>query len=219
MDGLCEDIPLRVHRTPSIADRGAFRAQRDWQHLFGSLPDTSTSYAGIMGPEHNFVATCMPEALPDRLELVAYVTEIVFLMDDMIDSADSGAAVASRYLGDFLQAYNAVMAGGEVEGGSGSPVVKILVDVARAMLEVDAEGAKAALAWLRKWSALMLSTPDAGKECRDLDEYLKYRRVNIASEYVHISVECLSQVSPGVRYGWLTALTGPRSVCSCLPWD
>jgi hypothetical protein len=219
MDGLCENIPLRIHRNPELADRGAFRAQRDWKHAFGSIPE---DYAGIMGPEHNFVSTCMPETLSDRLELIAYITEIVFLMDDMIDEAGSPAAVASRYTVEFLRAYNAVMAGGEVLGDSASPVVKILADIGRVMFEIDADGAKVAFAWLRNWSALVLSRPDGGKECRDLDEYLEYRRVNIASEYVHDDRPACHPRPPfplPCACSRLTAPTGLRSDCTCSARD
>lgn len=38
LDGFYANIPVRVHAHAELADRGALRAQRDWQRLFGSLP-------------------------------------------------------------------------------------------------------------------------------------------------------------------------------------
>ncbi|KAK4151149.1 isoprenoid synthase domain-containing protein [Chaetomidium leptoderma] len=178
---LCGDIPVRVHRNAELADRGALRAQKDWQRLFGSLPP---GYAGTMGPEHHFVSTCMPETLPDRLELVAYIVEITFLIDDMVDAAESPMAAAAPYMADFLHAYHVVMADGHVDDGrvSCSPSARMAVDFGRAMLAVDAEGAKNAFRWLEKWVRLMLRRSGDNKAFGNLEEYLEYRRVNISSQ-------------------------------------
>ncbi|KAK4104428.1 terpenoid synthase [Parathielavia hyrcaniae] len=183
LDGLCGNIPLRVNRHPELADRGALRAQRDWKRAFGSLPP---GFAGTMGPKYNFVSTCTPEVLPDRLELVAYVTEMTFLMDDMIDADAAGApnAVAAPYMADFLQAYNVVMGGEMVDAASCSPVARMIIDACMAMRETDPQGAKTAFGWLSQWTKVMLggSESDRGKECQSLDEYLQYRRVDVASD-------------------------------------
>jgi fusicocca-2,10(14)-diene synthase/ophiobolin F synthase len=179
MDGLCTNMPLRVHRNASLADRGALRAQRDWQRFFGSLPP---GYSGAMGPEYNFVATCMPEILPERLELVAYVIEVAFLLDDMIDAAESPIAVAAPYFVDLLTAHDVIKKGGDIS--SYSPTIRIVAGLGKAMYDVDPERAEDAFRWIRKMLTTLLSRPSDGQNIRDFDEYLEYRRINIGSQYV-----------------------------------
>ncbi|KAK4034307.1 isoprenoid synthase domain-containing protein [Parachaetomium inaequale] len=179
LDGLCADIPLRVHRNAELADRGALRAQKDWQRVTGSLPP---GHAGVIGPEHNFVSTCMPEILPDRLELVAYIVELAFLADDVIDMAESPAAAAAPYMPDFLAAYEAVRGNGDPNSPSFSPRTKIVVDFGRAMVAVDSERAQEAFRWVKKWTSLLLSRPGRERDIRDFDDYLEYRRINVSSQ-------------------------------------
>ncbi|KAK4101104.1 terpenoid synthase [Parathielavia hyrcaniae] len=179
LDGLCTDIPVRVHHSPELADRGAFRAQKDWERAFGSLPPR---YAGNPGPDYNFVSTCFPEILPNRLELVAYVMETAFLVDDMMDAADSPMAAAAPFMADVLQAYNATMAGGEAADMSYSPAASIMTGFAREMVAIDAEQAKETFRWLGKWVKSMLSHSCGEKKFQNLDEYLEYRRVNYTTE-------------------------------------
>ncbi|KAK4235205.1 isoprenoid synthase domain-containing protein [Achaetomium macrosporum] len=178
MDGLSSWMPVRVHRNASLADRGALRAQKDWLRTFGPFPP---GFAGTMGPEYNFVATTMPEILPDRLELVAYITEMAFLVDDMIDMAgESPMVVAAPYAADMLRARELLLKGGELDETKCSPITRVFVDFGREMLAMDAESAMQAFRWLEKWAKLMMIRPSA-KEPQSLDEYLKDRLVDVTS--------------------------------------
>lgn len=178
---LCSGIPVRVHRNAELADRGALRAQKKWQTLFVSVP---AGFSGTMSPRHNFVSTCLPETLSDRLEIVGYMMEIVNLVDDLIDEAESPMAALAPHMADLLQAYNVLTAGGarNMGGVSCSPVAKAVVDFGREMAAIDRVRAKEAFRWLEKWVRLMLSRPSDGKHCQSFDEYLEYRRVNVSSQ-------------------------------------
>jgi fusicocca-2,10(14)-diene synthase/ophiobolin F synthase len=185
MDGLCTpNMPLRVHRNASLADRGALRAQRDWQRAIGALP---AGYSGTMGPEHNFVSTCMPDILPSRLELVAYAVEMTFIIDDMIDAAEgdnsSIAVVAAPYLVDLLTAQDVIKKGGQ--GEECSPAAGLIARFGKAMYEVDYERAEDVFRWLRKMMTVLLSRGSDGRDAiRDFEEYLEYRWINVGSQYV-----------------------------------
>ncbi len=124
------DIPLRVHQQVELADRGALRAQRDWERAVGPLP----RYAGIMSRDYNFVATCLPEGLPDRIELSAYVTETAFLLDDAIDAAESPLAAAAPFMADLFQARLELKKPLDTDISGCTPVVKLVVGMGRAML-------------------------------------------------------------------------------------
>lgn len=177
-EGLTGGIPVRVHRNAELADRAALRARRDWERAVGPLP---LRYDGIMGPEHNFVSTCMPDMLPDRLELAAYIVEMTFLIDDIVDSAASPMAAAAPFMSDFFQTRAVMKKGPDADTTGCAPVARIMIDFGRAMVATDEKRAKEAFQWVKKWGRQFVAHQGETKECRDFEEYLEYRRVNISS--------------------------------------
>ncbi|KAK3296682.1 isoprenoid synthase domain-containing protein [Chaetomium fimeti] len=179
LDGLAADIPLRVNRNAALIDRGTFRAQKDWEQVF-SAP--SSRYTGTAGPEYSFAAVCAPEILADRAELIGYMVEMSFLVDDVMDDADSPAAAAPR-MADLLCAYEAVKKGRDDAASAGhSPAaVRLFTEIGRAMLVVDPDRAKDAFRWMDSWKKAALGRPDGEREIRNMEDYLEYRRTNVAS--------------------------------------
>ncbi|KAK3900071.1 isoprenoid synthase domain-containing protein [Staphylotrichum tortipilum] len=175
-EGLTGGIPVRVHQNAELADRGALRARRDWERAVGPLP----RYAGIMGPEYNFIATCMPDVLSDRLELVAYISELGFLIDDVVDAAASPMVAAAPFMTDFFQARAVMKKGPDADAAGCSPMAKILIGFGRAMVATDEKRAREAFQWVKKWGRQFIARPDDSKACRNFDDYLEYRRVNVS---------------------------------------
>ena len=83
-EGLCGEIPLRIHQTQETEDLGAIRAQEDWKKHVGPLGFTRAS----LGPKYNFLSVAFPETLPDRMEVLAYFDEFIFLHDDVVEAVD-----------------------------------------------------------------------------------------------------------------------------------
>ncbi|KAF2970090.1 hypothetical protein GQX73_g3439 [Xylaria multiplex] len=94
--GLCDGIPLRVHRNADLAEAGIIRLRNDWRRYVGPLP--LNSFGGGMGPVYNFPSVAIPECHPNRLEIVSYITEFGFLHDDIVDKpkANEGAALDTK---------------------------------------------------------------------------------------------------------------------------
>ncbi|EAQ85668.1 hypothetical protein CHGG_06921 [Chaetomium globosum CBS 148.51] len=186
LDGLATNLPLRISHSAALIDRGAFRAQKDWQHVVvGTTAATvplPPGYVGTAGPEYGFLAVCVPDTLPDRAELVGYIVEMVFLLDDLVEAAESPAAAAAPYLADLLSAKDALEKGGDCVGVGGGRVARTFVGVGRAMLAIDPACARDAFRWLEVSVRAMLVRLGGSRELRDLDEYLDYRRVNVASQ-------------------------------------
>ncbi|KAI0145462.1 fusicoccadiene synthase [Xylariaceae sp. FL1272] len=82
--GLDGGIPLRVHKDQALEFDGALRAQEDWTSHVRDV----TGYKGGLGDPYSFIAVCVPECLPDRLELISYANEFAFLYDDKMESFD-----------------------------------------------------------------------------------------------------------------------------------
>ena len=75
--GLCDGIPLRMHKDPDKETNGAIRAQRDWSRLVAAV----RLYRGGLGAQYSFIRVTVPECLPERLEIVSYANEFAFLYD------------------------------------------------------------------------------------------------------------------------------------------
>lgn len=76
-EGLCNGIPLRVHKYADLEDIGAIRAHEDWRKYVGPVEE----YHGGLGPRFSFITVSIPECLPERLEVISYATEFAFMQD------------------------------------------------------------------------------------------------------------------------------------------
>lgn len=83
-EGLCDDVPLRIHQTQETEDLGAIRAQEDWRKHVAPHGFVRAS----LGPEYNFLSVAFPEVLPDRMGVLAYFDEFIFLHDDVVEAVD-----------------------------------------------------------------------------------------------------------------------------------
>nr|UXN86878.1 Bifunctional terpene synthase [Didymosphaeria variabile] len=165
---LCDGIPLRCHRNSDIEEFGLMRLRNDWQKHIGSLP--STTYGG-QGPQYNFTAVTIPECLPERLEIVAYIMEFAFLHDDLVDQAE-----ASEGLGFFEKMMKEIKAGfrstDRRQGSSGES--RILGDIFEEMMAVDSPRAKQFLEYWKRG----VSLPRDRTRFESLDDYLDFRLVD-----------------------------------------
>lgn len=86
-DGLAGTIPIRRHTTPLKEDIGAMRAQKDWERLVGSMK----SFRGGLSSKYGLMQVAVPECRPERLEIIAYASELGFLYDDFTEFLDHEA--------------------------------------------------------------------------------------------------------------------------------
>lgn len=188
-------LPIRVHRDAKLADRAAFRARKDWKRLLGfPLSTPEGEGCGTVGPRYNFLSVLVPEMLPDRLELCAYVLEMLFFMDDAMDSGgaktESGmAASVTAFVAEYLSAWEIVTRGSkEVDVSSSSclsssPLKKLLVGLLKATFAIDRKAGEDGHRWFEKWATLALSGQGFGngfESVRNFDDYLDYRLVDAA---------------------------------------
>jgi hypothetical protein len=73
--GFCPDYPLKRHRHETLANAGCLEARNDWARYIGPAREF-----GSCNPVNgNFTALVLPLCKPDRLSLVAYILECMFL--------------------------------------------------------------------------------------------------------------------------------------------
>lgn len=76
-EGLCEGIPVRMHKQPQKENAGATRCQSRWHRFVEPL----TEYNGGLHARWNFMSIAMPECRPERPEIISYANEFAFLYD------------------------------------------------------------------------------------------------------------------------------------------
>lgn len=76
-EGLHDEFVLRRHTDTKKEVQGALRAQEDWSKLVRPV----FNYHGGLGNDYNWLCVTIPECLPERMEIVSYANEFVFLYD------------------------------------------------------------------------------------------------------------------------------------------
>ncbi|KIK51154.1 hypothetical protein GYMLUDRAFT_252327 [Collybiopsis luxurians FD-317 M1] len=174
-EGLCDGIDLRMHNLTWLVDRGSIRAHEDWTKYV----NPATEWCGNLGPVYSTTAVVLPECLPDRLEIMAYVNEVAFLHDDIIDHVEQ-----ERILKDVMK--------GKVENDEMVQILlesiqdpndtrpeqtgrsKIQLQIAQEMLAIDPECATVSLNAWAKFLELDASRP-LDKTFSTVEEYLSFR--------------------------------------------
>ena len=77
---LCSGFPVRYHRNSIKEAVGAIRAHQDWSIQVQRVKN----YRGTLGNPLHFVSLTIPEALPERLEIISYANEYAFIYDGKI---------------------------------------------------------------------------------------------------------------------------------------
>ncbi|KAL4935416.1 hypothetical protein BDV06DRAFT_234347 [Aspergillus oleicola] len=162
--GLDGGIPLRVHADPESKEHtGSLRAQLDWSRCVRSVK----GYKGGLGEIFSFISVCVPECLPERLEIVSYANEFAFLYDDEMERLiDSEANASVRDV--MAQSFG---------GGVASQQARMLqTHIIAEMTAIDCSRAlTTARAWFR---FLQLAADSRSRSARTLDEYLPCRIVD-----------------------------------------
>jgi len=83
-DGLCDGLPVRLHRDHEVEDVAILRLHEDWKANVGPLG----GFRGTLHPRHSFMSLTVPECLPDRLDVLSYANEFGFLHDDEFEDSE-----------------------------------------------------------------------------------------------------------------------------------
>jgi len=83
-EGLCDGLPIRLHRDHEVEDVAILRLHEDWKANVGPLG----GFRGTLHPRHSFMSLTVPECLPDRLDVLSYANEFGFLHDDEFEDSE-----------------------------------------------------------------------------------------------------------------------------------
>ncbi|RBR09524.1 uncharacterized protein FIESC28_09855 [Fusarium coffeatum] len=176
-DGLCDGVPVRMHKGADLDEVAIFKAQYDWEkHVGPKLP-----FRGALGPRHNFICLTLPECLPERLEIVSYANEFAFLHDDITD-VESAETVAAEN-DEFLDALQQGVREGDIESRA-SGKRHLQAWIFKQMAAIDRERAIAAM---NAWATFINTGAGCAHDTnfKSLDDYLHYRSTDVGYMFWH----------------------------------
>ncbi|KAF4628583.1 hypothetical protein G7Y89_g9568 [Cudoniella acicularis] len=165
--GLIADIPVRKNLFSEAEYVGSIRAQEDWNVLVGSIGE----FKGGLDPKLSVVSVCIPECLPERLEIISYANEFAFIYDDATENIahDKVRESMNETLELFLQGATT----GHINP-QGSGKNKIQAQIFNEMAALDRPRA---LITMKTWAEFLqlTSSRDRSIKFQTLDEYIPYR--------------------------------------------
>ncbi|KAI6515898.1 hypothetical protein MCOR05_011786 [Pyricularia oryzae] len=177
---LCVGIEVRKSKYTFLEDRGAIRAQQDWNRLVGPCFE----YRGTLGPEHSFISVTVPECLPERLEVISYANEFAFLHDDVTDSVSFGKGEVEN--NDMMNAFLEAAHDGGIDlakqESSNMGKKKMQSQLFLEMMAIDPVCAKNTLkAWAR-FLEVGSSRRHNTRFCK-MDDYIPYRIMDVGEMF------------------------------------
>ena len=76
---LFESLAVKISQHEQLANKGCLQAGADWRRYFGTV----RGFVFCPG-KYDAIAVAVPDCLPERLEAVAYASEIAFLYDGIV---------------------------------------------------------------------------------------------------------------------------------------
>ncbi|KAL4747484.1 hypothetical protein BDW72DRAFT_206440 [Aspergillus terricola var. indicus] len=167
--GLDGGIRLRVHADPDNKERsGTLRAQNDWNRRVSPV----ANYKGGLGGPYSFIRACVPECLPERLEIVSYANEFAFLYDDKMEELIDSKTETHAQNADTVVKLLSNEEGSRIH----MQAAKLQAQVITEMAAIDPERASTTeKAWTR---FLQLAAHSRSRQLRTLKEYLPCRIID-----------------------------------------
>ncbi|KAK4222263.1 isoprenoid synthase domain-containing protein [Podospora fimiseda] len=173
--GLCDGIPLRVHKDSFSEILGSLRAQRDWDRHVSPLYG---GYNGNLGERFSFVRVTVPECLPERLETISYANEFAFLYDDEMETLDLKNVDQGVAGAEMLEAFQGTgdMDCNPRDLSSLRPEKRLQAQIFAEMIAIDPVRAKTSMkAWAR---FVQLASQTRLKPFDTLQEYIPARVID-----------------------------------------
>ncbi|KAK2025341.1 geranylgeranyl pyrophosphate synthase [Colletotrichum zoysiae] len=173
LTGCFTTLPIRIHPRDDIANAASQRFVEDWAREIGDGREKHTYFS--FSPAGNWSSLIYPEAIPERLGVLAYLSDLGLIHDDAGEGLTIEEAQAEH---DELHA--ALNPNDNRCLAPGSKAMKTKKLVSQCILEcikLDRElGLNMLAAFRDVW--LAISEKNSDKEAQTIDEYLQYRSDN-----------------------------------------
>ncbi|KAK0113545.1 hypothetical protein ONS95_013796 [Cadophora gregata] len=171
--GCFTTLPIRIHCRDDIANQATLKSVKDWgQSMKDGWDKKSGSALCSVG---NWCSFIFPESLPERLDVITYLTNLGNIHDDACEEMSSEKAVeAHSELSQALDIHS------KVNVNSGSKTSKLKAMVSQCLLDCINHdrnlGMKMLESYRTKWLDVM-EHPDI-HQVQTIEEYLIFRNLN-----------------------------------------
>ncbi|KAI0485836.1 isoprenoid synthase domain-containing protein [Xylaria cf. heliscus] len=164
--GLTNQIKLRMHKDPVKEIRGTLRAQEDWSKHVRPIKN----YQGGLSDRYSFMSVTVPECLPDRLEIISYLSEYAFLYDDELENVDLRNSTSNT--GGMLDTFTHDALNTETT----RPEKRILAQILSEMMAIDSERA---ITSIKAWEKFVqMATETRKSQFKTLETYIPARVID-----------------------------------------
>lgn len=164
---LCDGIQPRLHNDHEVEDLAIIRAHEDWR---GNVAPIGM-FRGCLDPKHSFVSLCMPECLPERLDIVSYANEFGFLHDDVFENAEK--TKGEEALNEMIEGFQTECFTASANQAKSSGKRLLQSKMVLKMLSIDRERALTAI---QMWTKFLEMGGGGGEtQFNKLADYIEYR--------------------------------------------
>ncbi|KAL4902036.1 hypothetical protein BDW74DRAFT_187032 [Aspergillus multicolor] len=180
-------LPVRINERNDVANAATKRALQDWDDaLHDGLADRALISFSELG---NLGAFAYPEAPPERLAILTYLTDLGMLHDDGYEAMEMTTAIEEHR--DFGRLFDPCKPAQLHPGTRARGLKKLVSQILLEAIEIDRDlGMYMFDMYNKGWLAV------AGKEAvtqfTSLEQYQAYRRDDFGIRYVHLTVSNLS---------------------------
>ncbi|EUC27964.1 hypothetical protein COCCADRAFT_41432 [Bipolaris zeicola 26-R-13] len=171
--GCFTTLPIRIHPRDDLADAASRRFVQDWAREMRDGREQSTHFS--FSPVGNWSSLIYPEAIPERLGVLAYLSDLGLIHDD----GGEGLSIedAQTEHGELCAALDPSDISSAAPGSRAMKTKKLVSQCMLECINLDRElGLKMLAAFRDVW--LAISERNSDKEARTMEEYLKYRSDN-----------------------------------------
>ncbi|KAE8374211.1 terpenoid synthase [Aspergillus bertholletiae] len=150
-------LPIRIHKSDHLAEAATRRFNQEWA---ATMQDGAHALSSrLSSPVGNYSSYLYPECHPERLGILAYLTELAFLHDDITEGG--------TYT-DAMQEHKALAHALTIEGNETALLECLEIDAEAGMRIIDDYG--------KVW---LVGGEDITTDCvSSVDEYMELRRIN-----------------------------------------
>ncbi|MCJ1464556.1 hypothetical protein MMC07_003169 [Pseudocyphellaria aurata] len=176
-------LPVRINRYDRVADDASRRFSREWAEIMNEGVVKPTQLCSERG---NYSSYLYPESRPERMGILAYLTELAFVHDDLTESMSCQGAIDEH---DALAvAMDPHETQQDITNARGAQLKKLLSQSIQECIEIDHEiGVDIVESYRKTWLRGM-DGPNTNS-FQTLDDFAKFRALNGGTEAFWIMVE------------------------------
>ncbi|MCJ1463325.1 hypothetical protein MMC07_001932 [Pseudocyphellaria aurata] len=165
-------LPVRINRYDHVADEATRRFSREWAEVMDEGVVKPTQLCSERG---NYSSYLYPESRPERMDPLAYLSELAFVHDDLAESMNfQGAMDEHDALAVAMDPHETQQ---EIKNARTARMKRLLAQSIQECIKIDPELGVGFVESYRKTWLREMDVPNTNS-VKSLDDYAKFRALN-----------------------------------------